>query len=122
MPPPSAGWCRGWLVPFPLPRPCCFDKNLFIDINNLSPYFETNGVRILNQKWHVLISMLAVYDIASFDDEIINNDDLKKYNIGKIKEIHINEKSIKIEGERQTKILKSKMMIKWLTMILNDRG
>ena len=66
--------------------------------------------------------MLAVYDIASFDDEIINNDDLKKYNIGKIKEIHINEKSIKIEGERQTKILKSKMMIKWLTMILNDRG
>lgn len=55
-----------------------------IDVRN--PYLENN---ILNQKWHVLIALLAFLDIASFEKDCKECAVLKKWNIGKIKEIKI---------------------------------
>lgn len=80
--------------------------------------------RILSQRWHVLISLLAFFDTASFDDEAGISD---TYKIGEIEKIVVNydERSISIKGKKKTKTYgkrQSKGMRTWIfDYVLKDK-
>jgi hypothetical protein len=43
----------------------CFDKNVVAKIDAFDPFAkDKNGKQVLNQQWHVLISVLALLDVA----------------------------------------------------------
>lgn len=43
----------------------CFDKNVVAKIDAFDPFTkDKNGKQVLNQQWHVLISVLALLDVA----------------------------------------------------------
>ncbi len=41
-----------------------FDKDMVAEIDAFSPFTKEGGKQVLNQQWHALISMLALYDVA----------------------------------------------------------
>lgn len=41
-----------------------FDKDMVAEIDAFAPFTKEGGKRVLNQQWHALISMLALYDVA----------------------------------------------------------
>lgn len=43
----------------------CFDKNVVAKIDAFDPFTtDKNGKQVLNQQWHILISLLALLDVA----------------------------------------------------------
>lgn len=103
------------------------NKSIVAKIDAQEAYLENN---ILNQKWHVLIALLAFLDIASFEEECKNCKVLKKWNIGKIKEIKIergNEKTpiiTTIIGENVSNNKRrypSKLMNEWILAAIENQ-
>ena len=41
-----------------------FDKDMVAEIDAFDPFTKEGGKQVLNQQWHALISMLALYDVA----------------------------------------------------------
>lgn len=76
------------------------EDDLFADVCIFKPYLDPD-CKVLNQKWHVLISFLAFLDIASFDEDCIKDDKFNNYKIGKIKEIKLENENLKIDHEKK---------------------
>lgn len=106
-----------------------FQQNncIVAEIDAREPYLENN---ILNQKWHVLIALLAFLDIASSEKDCKECDVLKKWNIGKIKEIKIergNERTpiiTTIIGENASNNIRrysSKLMNEWILAAIENQ-
>lgn len=65
------------------------DKSVIAKVNPFKPFNKINGNDVLDQKWHVLISLLAFLDTASFDESAGISD---IYNVGRIERIILDEK------------------------------
>lgn len=76
--------------------------NLFAEVDIFKPYIDKD-CKVLNQKWHVLISLLAFLDLSSFDEECKKDKKFNPYNIGKIIEIKFENKNLYVNGERKNK-------------------
>ena len=95
----------------------CFlqDNSVIAQIDPFEPFYDKE-YKLLNQKWHVLISVLAYLDIANSDCEYALKMD-EKYKIGKIDRIEFNyqDRKIKIHGSRKaTRWYVSKLMNEWI--------
>lgn len=76
------------------------EENLFAEVDVFSPYINSEK-KELNQKWHILISCLAVLDISSFDENCKNRfPNYNNYNIGKITGIEL-EKGLSIKHDKE---------------------
>jgi len=77
------------------------EENLFANVDAFSPYINSEK-KELNQKWHILISCLAVLDISSFGDNCKNDNRFSNYDIGKITGIDL-KKWLSISHEKKVK-------------------
>lgn len=98
------------------------DENVVAKINPFAPLFTKVNMdnKILSQKWHVLISLLAYLDTASFDE---NAKMSEKFRIGKITDIEldISNKVFRVIAEKKEKCYgnrQSKLMNEWLFVYL----
>lgn len=86
-------------------------ENVVAQVNVFEPFIG----KIFNQKWHVLISLLALLDTANYDS---NYDVSIKYNVKNIAKILIDEESLfmKIEDDngKCTRRYTSKLMMEWI--------
>lgn len=96
------------------------DETIKAKINPFKPYGDMSETkpnnRILSQKWHVLIAVLAYFDTASFYPDAAN---MNKYDIGKITSIELDilKRKITIHGEKENKpygTRQSKLMNEWI--------
>lgn len=95
-----------------------YQENLCIaNADKLTPYIGNE--RELNQKWHVLIGLLAVLDTASFEEECKNDERLKACRIGKINDIYLENEKLHIRAEK-TKCYSSFGMIEFIEKALNS--
>lgn len=95
-----------------------YQENLCIaNADKLTPYIGNE--RELNQKWHVLIGLLAVLDTASFEEECKNDERLKAYRIGKINDIYLENEKLHIRAEK-TKCYSSFGMIEFIEKALKS--
>lgn len=102
------------------------NESIVAKIDAQEPYIENS---ILNQKWHVLIALLAFLDIASFEEDCKNCKVLEKWNIGKIKEIRIERGKrtpiiTTIIGENisnNKRSYPSKLMNKWILAAMENQ-
>ena len=94
------------------------NKKMISNIELFKPYIDDDKKK-LNQKWHVLISLLAVLDICSFDETLKECSKVKKYNIGKIEEITLDKKILRISA-RTVKTYKSAGMIEFINQAINS--
>lgn len=85
-------------------------ENVVAQVNVFEPFIG----EIFNQKWHVLISLLALLDTANYDS---NYDASIKYNVKNIAKILIDEESlymkIKDDNGKCTQY-PSKLMMEWI--------
>lgn len=100
-------------------------KGLTAEVDAFRPYLDDEGIE-LNQKWHVLISMLAVLDVASYGETLKNEKELSNFRIGAIKKIHFTGKTLSIEHEekingRSRKTYRSKGMIEFIKKAVQDK-
>lgn len=91
-------------------------------VAKVEPFIPFDNRGILSQKWHVLISLLAYLDTASFDKNVNMPD---KYKFDKIEKIIIDyddEWPLKINGKfngkDKVKKYKSKLMIDWIKLFI----
>ena len=108
------------------------NNNVVAKVDARKPYLNPKN-KILNQKWHVLIALLAFYDITSFEEECKECDVMRKWNVGKIREIQIkkSEKEItlietKIFGKKEDnrrfhRCCPSKLMNKWILAAIENQ-
>ena len=99
-------------------------EGLTAEVDALYPYLDDK--KVLNQKWHVLISMLAVLDVASYGETLKNEKELSNFRIGAIKKIHFTGKTLSIEHEekingRSRKTYRSKGMIEFIKKAVQDK-
>ncbi len=87
--------------------------DLYADVDVCKPYLDG---KILNQKWHVLISLLAYVDLASCDEDCKES----YYNFGEIKEIKEIRPTLKIEFEKTTKSYKSTGMNEFINKAIEN--
>ena len=90
-----------------------FLQNEFV-IAKIPPFvpFVNIDKQILSQKWHILISVLAYLDTASFDEKANMAD---KFNIGNIKDIEIDSSG------RKVRVIGEKRITSWYTSISNNK-
>lgn len=102
------------------------NESIVAKIDAKEPYLENS---ILNQKWHVLVALLAFLDIASFEEDCKNCKVLEQWNIGKIKEIRIERGKrtpiiTTIIGENisnNKRSYPSKLMNKWILAAIENQ-
>lgn len=86
-------------------------ENVVAQINVFEPFIG----RIFNQKWHVLISLLALLDTANYDS---NYNVPIKYNVKNIAKILIDEEKLYMEivddNGKCKKRYPSKLMMEWI--------
>lgn len=97
------------------------------DINAKQPYLDKDK-KILDQKWHVLIALLAFLDIASFEEDCKDCNVMRIWNIGEISEIQIEKtgnemKPIKttVIGKKKSKYYTSVLMNKWILAAIENQ-
>ena len=78
------------------------EDDLFAEVKIFEPYID-NKDRVLNQKWHVLISCLAFLDVSSFDEKCKEDGRFTDYNIGKITKIEFENEKLRIYHEKEAK-------------------
>lgn len=92
------------------------NKNLIANVDIFKPYVVDNTT--LNQKWHVLISLLAVYDIC-LCDKLKEYEKVKAFCLGNIEDISVYDNFLKIkfkseDGNASYKIFRSIGMINFI--------
>ena len=97
------------------------------NISAKQPYLDKDK-KILDQKWHVLIALLAFLDIASFEEDCKDCNVMRIWNIGEISEIQIkktgNEKKpieTKVIGSKKEKGYTSVLMNKWILAAIENQ-
>lgn len=101
------------------------NESIVAKIDAKEPYLENS---ILNQKWHVLIALLAFLDIASFEEDCKDCNVMRIWSIGEISEIQIkktgNEKKpieTKVIGSKKEKGYTSVLMNKWILAAIENK-
>lgn len=69
------------------------NKDLIANVDISKPYGDN---KTLNQKWHVLISLLAVYDIC-LCDKLKEHEKVKAFCLGNIEDISVYDNILKIK-------------------------
>ena len=113
-----------------------FDKDMVAEIDAFDPFTKEGGKQVLNQQWHALISVLALYDVA----HALSNEQheyhclyqyIKKWDMGDLSALHLQllcspsqpeNKRIKLQlvkpktttTKAETKTFRSEKMNEWL--------
>lgn len=103
------------------------NNNVVAKVDARKPYLNPKN-KILNQKWHVLIALLAFYDITSFEEECKECDVMRKWNVGEIREIQIKKSDdeirpikTKVIGKKGERNYPSKLMNKWIRAAIENQ-